>query len=212
MSGPPRRSNPPQGRARILGRIRDALSERPKTEHPGRFEGLRPAPTQSPGLEYLEHMFHSAGGTCVRLPDLQAAAAWLQAACEEGDSITVGVGVPDEVVPPRTRAPSDQASVGISLARAAVAETGTLVLESRDGRRSQLLAPRHFVLVHAEALHETLVEALAALRVDLPSALGLHSGPSKSADIGQVMVRGVHGPGAVVALVIGGGPATERQR
>ena len=40
------------------------------------------------------------------------------------------------------------------------------------------------------------------MRADLPSAIGLHSGPSKSADIGQIMVKGVHGPGRVVAVVI----------
>jgi L-lactate dehydrogenase complex protein LldG len=39
----------------------------------------------------------------------------------------------------------------------------------------------------------------------LPSAIGLHSGPSKSADIGQVLVRGVHGPGRVIAVLVGRG-------
>jgi len=43
----------------------------------------------------------------------------------------------------------------------------------------------------------------ATTRPALPTALGLHSGPSKSADIGQVLVRGVHGPGRVVAVIIG---------
>ncbi|MGC8905434.1 LUD domain-containing protein, partial [Thermus sp.] len=38
----------------------------------------------------------------------------------------------------------------------------------------------------------------------LPAALGLHSGPSKSADIGQVMVKGVHGPGRLVVVVLTG--------
>ena len=44
-------------------------------------------------------------------------------------------------------------------------------------------------------------DALGAVRADLPAAIGLHSGPSKSADIGQVMVKGVHGPGRVIAVV-----------
>ncbi len=42
------------------------------------------------------------------------------------------------------------------------------------------------------------------MRDDLPSAIGLHSGPSKSADIGHVMVKGVHGPGRLIAVVLGG--------
>ena len=44
-------------------------------------------------------------------------------------------------------------------------------------------------------------EALQDLQT-LPRALGLHSGPSKSADIGQVMVKGVHGPGRLVVVVL----------
>ena len=59
------------------------------------------------------------------------------------------------------------------------------------------------VLVRQRDVHATFREALAAVRDDLPSALGLHSGPSKSADIGHVMVKGVHGPGRLVALIVG---------
>jgi L-lactate dehydrogenase complex protein LldG len=77
-------------------------------------------------------------------------------------------------------------------------------MDARDGRRSQLLAPTHVVFVRAEDVHATFRDALAAARADLPSALGLHSGPSKSADIGHVMVTGVHGPGRLVAVVIDG--------
>ena len=57
--------------------------------------------------------------------------------------------------------------------------------------------------VRAGDVHATLREALLAMRDDLPSAVGLHSGPSKSADIGHIMVKGVHGPGRLVAVVIG---------
>jgi L-lactate dehydrogenase complex protein LldG len=32
--------------------------------------------------------------------------------------------------------------------------------------------------------------------------VGFHSGPSKSADIGQILVRGVHGPGRLIAGLI----------
>jgi L-lactate dehydrogenase complex protein LldG len=52
------------------------------------------------------------------------------------------------------------------------------------------------------AIHATFREALAAVRPDLPSAIGLHSGPSKSADIAQTLVTGVHGPGRLIVVVI----------
>jgi L-lactate dehydrogenase complex protein LldG len=95
--------------------------------------------------------------------------------------------------------------MGISRARGAVAETGSLILDARDGRRAQLLPPIHVMVVEAGEIRETLADALRSLAGDLPSAVGLHSGPSKSADIGQILVQGVHGPGRAVALIIGSG-------
>lgn len=74
-------------------------------------------------------------------------------------------------------------------------------LSSEDGRRVQLLPPVHLVLLERDRLYPTLLEALLALE-GLPSALGLHSGPSKSADIGQVMVKGVHGPGRLIVILL----------
>jgi hypothetical protein len=52
-------------------------------------------------------------------------------------------------------------------------------------------------------VHTTLGDALQACREDLPAVLALHSGPSKSADIGQILVTGVHGPGRIIAAILG---------
>jgi L-lactate dehydrogenase complex protein LldG len=114
----------------------------------------------------------------------------------------LGRGVPEPLCPTIPTAPPRDAALGISMARGAVAETGSLILDARDGRRTQLLAPEHVVVVGLDTVHATLADALASLRLDLPSAIGFHSGPSKSADIGQVMVKGVHGPGRVIALIV----------
>ena len=91
----------------------------------------------------------------------------------------------------------------MSLARGAVAETGSLIMDARDGRRAQLLVPTHVVFVRTRDVYATLREALTELADDLPSAIGFHSGPSKSADIGQILVKGVHGPGRLVAVLMG---------
>jgi L-lactate dehydrogenase complex protein LldG len=95
------------------------------------------------------------------------------------------------------------AEAGASLAFGAVAETGSLIMTPQDGRRAQLLPPVHVVFVDQAKIYKTLSEGLVALKNDLlPSAVGLHSGPSKSADIGQVLVKGVHGPGRVISVIV----------
>lgn len=201
--GGPAPSDRPKGsaRARILERLSASLERREAVEHPGRFDARR-SPQPDP-LDAFAEAFQAAGGTCVRVAGLAEASAWLSEHSKAHGSVALGEGVPAELRPAPPGAPPETARLAVSSARGAAAETGTLLLDARDGRRAQLLTPTHVVLVRADTVHPTLVDALEAIRDDLPSAVGLHSGPSKSADIGQVMVRGVHGPGDVVALVIG---------
>lgn len=194
-------------RHRILRRVREALAEREAADHPGRFGGWR-EPVDAGGppdpLTAFGEAFRANGGEMLRAPSDAEARERLAELLADGEGIAVGAGVPDGLVPERPRLDPAEAAVGVSLARGAVAETGSLLLDARDGRRPQLLPPTHVVLVRAGTVRGTLLEALEAARPDLSSALALHSGPSKSADIGQILVQGVHGPGRVVALVLGG--------
>lgn len=192
------------GRQRMLERIRAANAARAATEHPGDFGGWRPHPRSDDPVAAFIAMFTAAGGEVVHVADHAAAAAWLSRFAEDFASISLGVGVPPEVAGDRTREQPDTAALGVSVGRAAIAETGSLVMDARDGRRAQLLVPVHVVLVREHDVHATAREAFLQMRSDLPAALGLHSGPSKSADIGQVMVKGVHGPGRVVAVLMRG--------
>ena len=86
----------------------------------------------------------------------------------------------------------------------AVADTGSLILPSTGARAVQLLPPVHIVWVPAGRVFARLEDALLELRAGLPAAVGLHSGPSKSADIGGTVVTGVHGPGRCIAVLEGG--------
>jgi L-lactate dehydrogenase complex protein LldG len=190
-------------RERILARVRAALEERPRAPHPGEFRGLRAIPLPSDPVEAFATLFERSGGEVVRVADGPAAAAWLRGFAAEYASVAVGATVPLALLPgDLPSAPPESAELGVSMAVGAVAETGSLLLSSADGRRAQLLPPTHVVLAQAASVHPTLAGALRALRTALPAALGIHSGPSKSADIGQVLVRGVHGPGRVVAVII----------
>jgi L-lactate dehydrogenase complex protein LldG len=189
-------------RNRILGYVRGATASRPRVPHPGRFDARFLVMDERPAVERFTDLFAASGGEVERFPDVDAAARWLERFARDFDSVTVGRTVPSALRPKlRTTCP-DLAPLGVSAAAGAVAETGSLLLDARDGRRSQLLAPTHVVFVRERDIHPTLVGAMVRLRENLPSAVGLHSGPSKSADIGQIMVRGVHGPGRIVAAVI----------
>jgi L-lactate dehydrogenase complex protein LldG len=191
------------GRAHILGRIREALSDRSAVAHPGDFGGWRPEGALDPDpIRAFAEVFTAAGGEVVELASMTEARAWLADFAQGFESASIGAGVPVALRPGLPMARAEEASLGVGVARCAVAETGSLVLDARDGRRTQLLPPTHLVWLRAADVHATLRDALRALAGDLPSALGLHSGPSKSADIGQILVRGVHGPGRLVVGLV----------
>lgn len=92
------------------------------------------------------------------------------------------------------------ADIGFTGARAAVARTGSIVVDAgrAGGRTVSLLPPLHVALVPASAmlaepgdLWRTLGEG------PLPSNLVQITGPSRSADIELVITLGVHGPRAL---------------
>ena len=198
-----------EARERILSRAREANRDREPVLHPGSLPEAAepPGPFGDAGKDdpvgAFENRLQAAGGEVVRLADEEAARRWLEEFTGGFESASVCTGVPDALHPALPGAPASEAALGVSLAVGAAAQTGSLVLSSKEGRRSQLLPPVHLVWVRAEAVHTTLGEALQACREDLPATLALHSGPSKSADIGQILVTGVHGPGRIIAAILG---------
>ena len=96
-----------------------------------------------------------------------------------------------------------RADMGITGVDYAIAETGTCVLVPRKGvsRVVSLLPPIHVALVEPHQVYETLDDLFALRRLafllgrgDMGSYLSLISGPSRTADIEQTLVVGVHGP------------------
>jgi L-lactate dehydrogenase complex protein LldG len=190
-------------REAILARVRAALEGRADVAHPTTFESWG-RETQADPVEDFALLFAAAGGEVVRLETVAEARAWLADFRAAFVGVVVGQTVPDglDLGLAVQRALPEEAALGISLARGAIAETGSLILDARDGRRVQLLPPTHVVLLARSTMHRTMADAFEAVSGDLGSAIGLHSGPSKSADIGQILVKGVHGPGRVVALIV----------
>ena len=96
-----------------------------------------------------------------------------------------------------------QADAGLTSAAFALAETGTLVLEPGpvQSRLTSLLPPIHFVLLPESRILPSIFEWSARLPESLPSNVVLVSGPSKTADIEQTLVVGVHGPKRLIVIV-----------
>jgi L-lactate dehydrogenase complex protein LldG len=104
--------------------------------------------------------------------------------------------------------PSDKAC--LSRALVAAAETGTLFLASGAENPTTLnfLPEIHMVLVGASDIVGSYEEAWDRLRAAygqgaLPHTVNLISGPSRTADIEQTIVRGAHGPRRLYVLIQG---------
>jgi L-lactate dehydrogenase complex protein LldG len=97
--------------------------------------------------------------------------------------------------------------VGITTAQAAIAETGTLVLDSTQERNRlvSLVPPVHIAIVAASTIYETLSEALSLLqkRRELSPAVTFVTGPSRTADIELTLAIGVHGPQELYVIIDG---------
>ena len=85
----------------------------------------------------------------------------------------------------------------VSRALYGLADTGSVVLAASPGepRARSLLAPVHLSLLAEDRILPDLAALFAVIGADLPSALAIVTGPSRSADIEQRLVVGVHGPG-----------------
>jgi L-lactate dehydrogenase complex protein LldG len=84
----------------------------------------------------------------------------------------------------------------VSEAVYALADPGSVVLAAspEEPRAHSLLPEVHITLVTEDRVLPGLEDLFAALRGDLPSGVAIVSGPSRSADIEQILALGVHGP------------------
>jgi len=94
--------------------------------------------------------------------------------------------------------------VGISTAQAAIAETGTLVLDSAYERHRlvSLVPPVHIAIIKESAIVETLSDALTLIQQnEISPAITFITGPSRTADIELTLTIGVHGPQELYVIV-----------
>jgi L-lactate dehydrogenase complex protein LldG len=160
-----------------------------------------------------------AGGTCHvvtgEIPDILLDSlvaelnAWDVVVSAEPEAAALGErlarrGV--EVKPASAEAAAN-AGLGVTSAVAGIAATGSVVLDSRraGGRLASLLPPVHLCLLPVERIVATPADILRGLDddpADMPPALVIETGPSRTGDIEQLLTLGAHGPTSLHVVVI----------
>ncbi len=178
----------------------------PQTPVEARIEQFRKA------LEKLNGKFHHASSKA----DALAYAATLVAgrnAIASNDPFLVECGI--TAIPGVQSGFKDRLAVrercaayplGITSATYALADTGTLVMFSshEEARLISLLPPSHLAVVPVERLLTGLDELLTLHPIpsERTSSMVMITGPSRTADIEQILVRGVHGPGEIHVVIV----------
>ena len=185
----------------------------------GRVHRVGDAQGLSAALASLCEAVAPRGGRIVMADDLGLAPRELaEALRRRGLSLywTGGGDVP-EPGPDRVeawRAEARRAAVGITVGRYAVAETGSVVLLAGpgQGRLASLLPAVQVTVVRESDVLASLEELARRLGAEpLPSSVAIVTGPSRSADIENDLVLGVHGPSQVHVVLVGGHDAAARR-
>ncbi|MEV6583777.1 LUD domain-containing protein [Streptomyces sp. NPDC051582] len=209
-------------RESILSRIRAALTDVPDGEGPDdvavprRYRRSHLRLGESP-IDLFAERTAEYRATVVRTVPSGVPAAVAAALTHRGaHNLALPDGFPTELLPagawhwtpePRDSGALELVDGVVTLAAAAIAVTGTIVLDTRpgQGRRALTLVPDyHLCIVRAEQIAHDVPDALGRLDPALP--LTLISGPSATSDIELDRVEGVHGPRTLDVIIIESGP------
>jgi L-lactate dehydrogenase complex protein LldG len=206
----------------LLRRIRSALA-RPVDPGGGTSRAEAPLPAndgEAGRIERFRQALTAVGGMVLSGPPEEALPALGEALRREGVS---ALFFPEEdsgarqlaeaLIPfgPFTRTTGEAvrggnpaSTAGFRTAAAGIAETGTVVEDSRGGGTMLpgLLSDVHVALLPADSIVETMDEAFSRYRDDPPRNVSLISGPSKTADIEQTLTVGAHGPRKIIVLLV----------
>ncbi|BBX16792.1 lactate utilization protein C [Mycolicibacterium duvalii] len=204
-----------EARAQILGRIRDALADRPAAPEVPWTYG---AAVGTDGLDPVERFIERVAGYRARVEraDEGTAGAALAAALRGFGQVIADPAVQQEwpnaarwtTDSARSAPELDAVDAVVTTATVAIANTGTIVLDhgAGQGRRALSLVPDvHLCVVRSDQIVDDVPAAVARL-----IELGVHtrpltwiSGPSATSDIELNRVEGVHGPRTLHVIVVG---------
>ncbi|GII67149.1 hypothetical protein Skr01_72340 [Sphaerisporangium krabiense] len=200
-------------RERILARVRAAVAGAPpaEVERDHRTAGHGPGDTG----RFAERVRDYRAAVEVVPADQVADAVARALAARGARRVVVPGGLPEEWLPaglerlrddpPLGAAALDAADGVITGCAVAVAETGTIVLDTGpgQGRRALTLVPDyHLCVVLAARIVPAVPDAVA--RLDPSRPLTWISGPSATSDIELNRVEGVHGPRTLDVVVAAG--------
>ncbi len=100
------------------------------------------------------------------------------------------------------------AEVGITTCEALIARTGSILIssQSESGRSLGIFPHVHVVVAFSSQISKEIADALALIKTkyqhNIPSMIGLVTGPSRTADIEKTLVLGAHGPKELVLFLI----------
>lgn len=99
----------------------------------------------------------------------------------------------------------DKAQLGITGADYAIVQSGSLILKSspKRGRAVSLIPIRHLAFVPASVILDSLDLVMEKLMgSEVPAAIEIISGPSRTSDIEMDLSIGVHGPVEAYAIIM----------
>lgn len=176
-------------------------------------------------LDRFRQSLEAVGGHCIVVAGEAAAAEAVQGIVERVQARRIAISdsplVSCLLQPPAAEvevmndaAKSDlfRCDLGITGAQWAIAETGTLVLESdlERHRLASLVPPVHVAIIEAQRIRQTLGEVLQAVAEkgqDLSRTITFITGPSRTSDIELTLAIGVHGPAELHVIVLEGAKA-----
>ena len=172
-------------------------------------------------VEHFRAALEAVGGQCAIVADLRTAAIAVDQILERTRARRVGVSGSSLVQSVLDQLPAGaqlfvnadaptlfDCDVGLTSAQWAIAETGTLVLESDQERHrlTSLVPTAHIAIVRARQMRQTLGEVLALISAQGADALSrtvtFITGPSRTSDIELTLAIGVHGPAELYVIVI----------
>jgi len=215
----------------MLARIREHLAESAPFDRVHQASlaqhGVGPAsgqvvePSTSKGLiDLFRESLEAVNGSCTIVADEAAAASSLRRVIELNhlqrialsDSPVVGRLMQQVECDAELLANAEPEALfncdgGITSVQWAIAETGTLVLETKSERHRlvSLVPAMHIAILAAGRILGTMSQALEAVSTkgELSRTVTFITGPSRTSDIELTLAIGVHGPARLHVIVIG---------